>query len=97
VKLALAGMAENFQLQGGLPPRRLLSLQALRLQVRPLYESGDPKLRQAAVRVLSGIHHALHRIYRPDDSAEGRVRQIHLARHPEANPAAENILIYDLK
>jgi hypothetical protein len=96
VPLALDGLGERGFLQGPLPPPRLLVLQRLRRQVRPLLEGDDP-LRPFAAAVLSKIHLVMHGIYKPDETAQGHAQQVYRQRHPLADRASHPVVIYDLR
>ncbi len=93
--MALEALAVGGYLQGPLPPPRLLHLGRLRQQVRPLFD-GDGDLREAAAMVLARIHLVMHAIYKPDENAQGEAQRIYRQRHPLADRASHNIIIYDL-
>ncbi|HYT88281.1 MAG TPA: hypothetical protein VEL76_06145 [Gemmataceae bacterium] len=95
VNLALEALADKGLLQGPLPPPRILALQKLRQQIRPLFDVDD-NLRAAAA-VLGQIHLGLHGIYKPDEAAQGQAVAIYRQRHPAAARASHPIIIYDLR
>jgi tetratricopeptide (TPR) repeat protein len=95
VNLALTGMAQKGQLQGGLPPPRLLVLQALRQQVRPLFDrKSDTELAATAARVLARTHLVFHGIFKPDDNAQDHAVRVYRRQHPLADRASHSIVIY---
>ena len=96
VHVALEALADGGYLQGPLPPPRLLVLQKLRQQVRPLFDEQD-ELRPAAALVLGRIHLAMHGIYKPDEAAQAAAIGIHRQRHPAAAQASHPVVIYDLR
>jgi tetratricopeptide (TPR) repeat protein len=97
VNLALQGLAQGGYLQGPLPPPRLLPLQALRAQLRPLLDSSDADVSKATAAILGRIHLALHGIFRPDENAQGAAQRIYRQRHPAAASASHPIVIYELR
>jgi hypothetical protein len=96
VNLALQGLADRGYLQGPLPPPRLIALQLLRSQVRPLFDSTDTDLNPATARILGRLHLVLHGIFKPDENATGLAQQRYRERHPAAARASHPIVIYDM-
>jgi hypothetical protein len=92
--LAVEGLAEQGYLQGPLPPPRILALQKLRQQIRPVFNVAE--LRGAAAAVLGRIHLVLHGIYRPDEAAQGHAVAVYRQKHAAAAHASHAIVIYDL-
>jgi hypothetical protein len=97
VQAALAALAEQGRLGGPFPEPRMLKLQAARQQVRPLFERPeDDEMGRAAARVLGQVHLLLHRIFRLDENATGTAVRIYRQRHPAADRASQEIVIYPL-
>jgi tetratricopeptide (TPR) repeat protein len=96
VNLALQGLADRGYLQGPLPPPRLIALQTLRSQVRPLFDSADAELNPLSARILGRIHLVLHGIFKPDENAQGLAQQRYREKHPAAARASLPIVIYDM-
>jgi tetratricopeptide (TPR) repeat protein len=56
----------------------------------------DPAAGAALARALAAAHKALHRLYKPDDNAEGRASAIARRNDPAADKNAQSIVIHDL-
>jgi hypothetical protein len=97
VNLAVEGLAVGGYLQGPLPPPRTLVMQSLRQKVRPLFDTGSESTRAAAAHVLAGIHQVFHRIFKPDDNAQGLAVRLAREKYPAADPGSHAIIIHDLK
>ena len=77
---------------------KLPLLLAVSADCRAVYrESAPPALAAAAAHLLGKLHLQAHSIYKPDDIAESRSKQLYRAGHPAANNAAEAIVIYPLQ
>jgi tetratricopeptide (TPR) repeat protein len=97
VNLTLSSMAVEGKLEGVMPPPRLLLLQTLRQQVRPVYlQNADIELKRAAARVLARIHLISHGIYKPDENARDTALRIYRQNHPAAARASHPVVVYDL-
>jgi tetratricopeptide (TPR) repeat protein/NADH:ubiquinone oxidoreductase subunit 6 (subunit J) len=96
VNLALETLADEGFLQGPLPPPRVLALQKLRRQIRPLFETDD-EWQGAAAAALARIHLLMHGIYKPDEAAQGYAIGVYRRRHPAADRASHPIVIYDAR
>ena len=57
---------------------------------------GDPKARLAMARALSTTHKALHSMFKPDETAEGRAVGIARKNNPAADMNAQSIVIHPL-
>jgi hypothetical protein len=94
---ALAALAGQGKLAGPFPEPRMLKLHEVRRQVRPLFDRPeDAELGRAAARVLGQVHLLLHRIFRVDENAAGTAVRIYRQRHPAADRASQEIVIYPL-
>jgi tetratricopeptide (TPR) repeat protein len=77
---------------------KLPVLQAIMSRLKPAAQSdSDLGVRMVAADVLARCHRLAHAILRPDENAQDRAVAIYRKAHPEANHAAEAIVIYDLK
>ena len=56
----------------------------------------DPASRAALAAALAAAHKALHRLYKPDETAEGRASAIARARNPAADQNARPIVIHPM-
>jgi hypothetical protein len=97
VEGVLSAAAGRGQMAGPFPEPRMLKLQAVRQHVRPLFERPeDAETGRAAARVLGQVHLLLHRIFRVDENAAGTAVRIYRSRHPAADRASQEIVIYPL-
>ncbi len=86
--------------EGPPPPglSRLEPLLALTDRLGPLYQkTDDPALKGALAQVLEVLHKALHRLYKPDETAEGRAISIARRKSPAADQNAQSIVIHALQ
>jgi len=56
----------------------------------------DPAARAAQARALAATHKALHALFKPDETAEGRAVQIARSENPAADQNAQSIVIHPL-
>jgi hypothetical protein len=97
VQGVLAAVAGRGDMAGPFPEPRMLKLQKVRDHVRPLFEQPeDAETGRAAARVLGQVHLLLHRIFRVDENAAGTAVRIYRSRHPAADRASQDIVIYPL-
>jgi len=73
-----------------LPPLRTLADQ---LQLA-FHEEKDDAVRMAIAAALGHLHRELHTIYKPDEIARSRTTELYRSKHPAANAAAKEIVIY---
>ena len=59
-------------------------------------EASDESVRRSLVPVLTATHKALHSMFRPDETAEGRAVQIARQNNPAADQNAQSIVIHPL-
>jgi len=85
----------------GEPPKgesRLGPLYRLVETVGPIYEGvSDPALQVAVAQVLEVVHRSLHRLLKPDETAEGRAVAIARKNDPAADQNAQSIVIHPLR
>jgi tetratricopeptide (TPR) repeat protein len=73
---------------------KLNPLRAIRLTLQPAYHrEADAEVKAALASALSTLHLELHSIFKPDEVAQS-VRQQYRARHPAADYAARDRVVY---
>ena len=96
-KLAMAVAA----FMGGPRPESVPRMEPLHELVGQLGEArlreADPAARIAMARALAVAHQALHRMYKPDETAEGRVMAIARRDNPAADLNAQSIVVHALQ
>jgi tetratricopeptide (TPR) repeat protein len=76
---------------------RIDPLLAVVQAVGPEYNQAlDPTSRRSIARTLAASHKALHRFFRPDETAEGRAVAIARRDNPAANQNAASVVIHPL-
>ena len=76
---------------------RLNPLHAIVERLGPAQESeGDATLQRAEAQALAATHQALHRLFKPDETAEGRAVAIARRANPAADQNAQSIVIHPL-
>jgi len=90
----LAAWVEAYAKLPGTQPRLPL-YRALSAILAPAFVTeSDPLLRSGMANVLAKLHRESKAIYQPDEIAQSRTTSLYRAKHPEANHAAEAIVIY---
>ncbi len=78
----------------GSRPQPLLAVADL--LAAPCAHEPDPAARSALARALAAAHSTLHRLYKPDETAEGIAQKAARQRDPAANMNANSIVIHPL-
>ncbi len=60
-------------------------------------QASDSSLRTALARTLASAHQALHSMYKPDETAEGRAQMLARKANPAADLNAQSIVIHPLQ
>ena len=86
----LAGPREEFA-------SRLNPLHEVAVSVGSAFaREGDPATRAAQAQALAAAHRALHSLFKPDETAEGRAVQIARSGNPAADQNAQSIVIHPM-
>jgi tetratricopeptide (TPR) repeat protein len=62
----------------------------------PCGTTSDAQIRAALARALAMTHSTLHKLYRPDETAEGIAQRVARQSNPAANLNANSVVIHDL-
>jgi tetratricopeptide (TPR) repeat protein len=80
---------------GGFSMPRLVAIREAIIALRPAFHAEkDAELRTALAAALTGLHREAHAAYKPDEIARSNATRIYREKHPEANYAARDRVIY---
>jgi hypothetical protein len=78
-----------------LPPPKLATIREVLAKLRPAYHAeGNPATKAALASALAKFHRESHAIYKPDEVARSTATRLYRAKHPAANYAAGDRVIY---
>jgi tetratricopeptide (TPR) repeat protein len=78
-----------------LPPPKLATIREVLAKLRPAYHAeGNPETKAALASALAKFHRESHAIYKPDEVARSTATRLYRAKHPAANYAAGDRVIY---